>query len=1185
MTTHSPAAPKLARLAIAVVLIAPAYSQAPLPPSQNTSVALANLPLGFEPDGDRFVARNPGLALALTPDRVGLAVNGAKASIAILGASAKATLKGSEPLGSVANYLIGRDPTLWRTNVPQYRKVIVTGVYPGIDTVFYGNGRSLEFDLRVHPGADPASIRFAYEGTEGLHLTSAGDLVFAVGGHEITQHKPVTYQQSGPVAANYRITPGKNEVTLQVGSYDHSQLLVIDPVLAYGTFFGGTGLDGANAIAVDSAGNAYIAGHTNSSNLPASPSRPPQPALAGQADAFVAKINPAGTALVYTTYLGGTGDDRATGIVVNAAGIVSLCGITNSANFPMVAPVGSGLGRAFYGGASDGFVAILNSAGNALTLSGYLGGAAEDMANAIAVDGAGALYVTGRTNSPAFTGVTTASAQFTTGGGYDVFATKILSTGQIQYSTFFGGTGDDGANAIAVDFFGVAYIVGRTTSAAIPYATSKRRGTADAFLVVLWNNGTVRGAWNIGGSSDQTAYGVAVEGENAYITGATNSPDFLLGSFFAPLQSKIGGGYDAFIAVVSTSSIGSSPEYATFLGGTGSDAGYSIALGRRGDIYVAGYTDSANFLPGLPNQPRAGPNTFAVQLAPFSVVSSGTALVAPPFPSPFAPVFSAYLGAIQSSYPARIYPVALALLSSGNAESIFAAGYADSTFSLPSGGPRPLFAFAGGPSDAFAAKFASANLSIAFGNIGPYVGTTIPGRTNIVPGTELLIPLTVGNTGPDAAASVRVTVILPAGVSFVRCQNAAVTCTASGSIVTINYPSLAATTITPQIVAKASAKLNNAFDLPINAMVTSGTADPASANNFSTAAFSVVGVSAFTVDLADPIDFGQAATGQSVTRMLTITNAGIQTLTIDLRVVPDPGVAQPVFVVNPSGVPLGSVPRTVSVTFRPDSADLKSAVLEFVSSGTGQTIPRVLTGQGTAPRPPAPIITQVLDGAGFLPVISANDWVSIIGENFIDASIQTRAWENSDFRNGRMPVNLSGVSVKINGKDAYVEYISPTQINVLAPRDPQTGIVSVSIVTPSGSAGATVQKDAISPGLFKTDAGYVAATSGTNSAGTPANPVRNGQVLTLYMAGLGDANPPYDDGTPVSNLVFLPVKPIVIIGGLQATVDYAGMVRSLAGLYQLNVFVPAGLAPGDYPVTVQLSGKSAQPRVLVSVIQ
>ena len=348
----------------------------------------SDLPLAFEPNQGQFDPRirylcsMPGFSLYLTSDTAILALdNGeqATASLRLVGASRQFEPEALDRLPGSTNYLIGDDQSRWLTGIAQYRRVQYRQVYPGIDVIYYGDGRKLEYDFKLRPGADPARIRLAFEGLDDLHFNATGDLLLLLAGREILQRKPVAYQDVNgtrvPVSANYRIDSRTKQISIALGKYDRGRELVIDPVLQYGTFFGGSGVEGANYLAVDSAGNAYITGKTTSPNLPASPGSVFQPTLRGAANAFVAKLNPAGTALVYRTYIGGSGEDEGTAIAVDSAGIAYLCGLTSSANFPvrgLVAGVTTITGSQYSGGAHDGFVSILNSTGTDLVFSSYI---------------------------------------------------------------------------------------------------------------------------------------------------------------------------------------------------------------------------------------------------------------------------------------------------------------------------------------------------------------------------------------------------------------------------------------------------------------------------------------------------------------------------------------------------------------------------------------------------------------------------------------------------------------------------------------------------------------------------------------------------------------------------------------------------------------------------------------------
>jgi uncharacterized repeat protein (TIGR01451 family) len=887
-------------------------------------------------------------------------VDGAAASLSFAGGSPTSNPQGAEPLAGVTNYLTGNDPSHWRIDVPQYRKAVYAGVYPAIDVVYYGDGTTLEFDLNIHPGADPRAIRLAYGGVTGLHITKKGDLAFSLGDREVVQRKPVAYQQRAgrqvPVTATYRIADGANEVALEVGPYDRSQVLVIDPVLQYGTFFGGTGLDGANALAVDSSGNAYITGYTQSPNLPRSSSSPFQGGLNGPGDAFVAKINAAGTALIYTTYLGGSGNDQGAGIAVDSAGDIYISGETTSTDFPIVG-IGpsNGLSTTYQGGNTDGFVSVLNSSGNFLVFSGYLGGSGDDVARALTLDGNGNIYVTGYTNSTTLTGITSESSQPANAGGYDAFITKLTTTGAILYCTFFGGSGDDQAYGIALDSTGNPYIAGQTTSPSLPSSSTLRHGSQDAFVAEFSaSSGSPIAAMNIGGSAIQSAFALAIDSSNeVYLTGTTTSTDFPV---TAPLQASNGGGYDAFVTTLqpNSGSPGWTVVFSTFLGGSGDDAGYSIAVAQSGNIYVAGYTESSNFLPGLPSQPAPGPNTFVVKLAPAGNESGA-----------YSPAFATYLAGCCPSV--QIYPVSLALRPGTSSEDVFFAGYADSSFSFP---VPPLFPYGGGSTDAFIARLGQANLSIS-ATLGPYVGTNVPGTGSIVPGTTALTLVAVSNSGPDDAANVTVTVQLPPGVTFVRCQSdptdssqAPPTCSASGSTVTVTSALLAAgSNLAVQVLAGTTSAIGTGG---LNLTITLNSSTNNSNPNTKVQAFAVTGgILAFTVG-AGNLDFGSAQLGQSVTKNLVITPN--QPVSLNLILTPDNGVSPTVFTLAPGVDPnpnLDANPANIVLVFQPQSTGSVGGNLDIIAKDLGQTISSSLEGEGTTVATSVTILPQFAFGGGW----------------------------------------------------------------------------------------------------------------------------------------------------------------------------------------------------------------------------
>jgi len=557
------------------------------------------------------------------------------------------------------NYFIGNDPKKWRTEVPTYSRVKYEQVYPGIDLVYYGNQGQLEYDFLVAPGADPNGIKLSYQGIKKLAVNKSGDLVLHTASGQIVQHKPVIYQDvaSGrqEVAGRYEVK--QNRVGFRVEEYDHTVALVIDPiVLAYSTYLGGNGDDQGRDIAVDSGGNAYVTGNTLSTNFPtanplqantaggydvfitklsAGDATAPiaiystylggsgedrgtgiaadssgnayitgntlsinfptanalQPNFAGNEDAFITKLNAAGSALVYSTYLGGSGEDRGTGIAVDSAGNAYITGYTYSSNFPTANAL-----QPNFAGSEDAFITKLNAAGSALVYSTFLGGSSVDESYGIAVDSSGNTYVTGGTSSTNFP--TANPLQANIAGGQDVFITKLNTAGSaLVYSTYLGGSKFEYSYSIAVDSVGNAYITGYTFSTDFPTANPLQANNADAahydaFITKLNVAGSALVySTYLGGSFFEYGYSIAVDSVgNAYVTGTTDSTNFPTAN---PLQANNAGAQDVFIAKLNT--IGSALVYSTYLGGSGTDYGYGIAVDSAGNAYATGYTPSTTF--------------------------------------------------------------------------------------------------------------------------------------------------------------------------------------------------------------------------------------------------------------------------------------------------------------------------------------------------------------------------------------------------------------------------------------------------------------------------------------------------------------------------------------------------------------------------------------------------------------
>ncbi len=571
----------------------------------NLPEVYGQLPLGFEANRGqtdaqvRYLARGAGYALFLTPAEAVLRLHGADADAALgmclLGANPAPAVIGLDPLPGHSNYLIGNNPLNRHSDIPTYARVAYRGVYPGVDLVYYGNQGQLEYDFIVAPGADPAAIRFQVEGAGAATTDAAGNLVLHAGAGDVVEHAPVLYQEVAgvrqPVSGRFVLQDG-GRVGFQVGAFDRSRALVIDPVLAYSTYLGGLGSDAGMSIAVDAAGNAYVTGVTASANFPTT-SGTFQTTAQGGGDAFVAKLNAAGTQLVYATYLGGSGSDGATGIAVDATGSAYVTGSTSSGDFPVT----SDAFQTGNHGSNDAFVAKLSADGTQLVYGTYLGGSGSDGATGIAVDAAGNAYVTGQTSSPDFP-ATPGAFQTSRPGVENGFVAKLSADGTaLAYATYLGGSSEDGATGIAVDGTGNAYVTGYTASTNFPvtpgaYQTSNHGGD-DAFAAKLNAAGTqMVYATYLGGLANDEGTAITVDGAgNAYITGTTDSANFptTLGAF----QTRKSGGADAFVAKLSAA--GTQLVYATFLGGSGSDGGTGVAVDTAGNAYVTGYTSSLDF--------------------------------------------------------------------------------------------------------------------------------------------------------------------------------------------------------------------------------------------------------------------------------------------------------------------------------------------------------------------------------------------------------------------------------------------------------------------------------------------------------------------------------------------------------------------------------------------------------------
>ena len=585
------------------------------------TISRPSVPLRFEPlpaadNGTRvFVARSAGYAVHVGPTwaevhataRPGATAAAGADAIAMrfVGAAAGPREVSLEGAATTVNYLVGADRERWTLGLEARARVRFRDVYPGIDVAYYGTDREVEYDVLLDPGADPAQVRLQFSGAGRVAITADGDLELGAAAAPVRVRAPFAYQLEGQarvtVPSRY-VLHADGTVGFALGRFDRRKALVIDPILSYSRLLGASGLDEAASVAVDAAGNVYVAGTTSSPGFPGASGSP------GGIDLFVTKLDARGSTVLYSTYIGGSGIDEARGMTIDTLGNVYVVGSTTSTNFPTVSPR-----QATLAGASDGFLLRVSTTGGGLGFSTYFGGSDVDEVNAVAVDGARNMYIAGSTRSANFPLLSEIQAY---GGALDGFVARFLANGTLTFSTYHGGNAVDTLDGIAVDPAGNINTVGSTSSTNLPVLNAARAtysGRVDAFLSRFGPTGTLLFCSYFGGSRNDAGRAVAVLPDGwAFIAGSTNSPDFPVQW---PIQPAIGGELDAFLLAVSPTG---ALAWSTYYGGTRSERGRALALNAAGMLILAGQTFSPDMPLVRPAQPRTGGNrdTFVVELAP-----------------------------------------------------------------------------------------------------------------------------------------------------------------------------------------------------------------------------------------------------------------------------------------------------------------------------------------------------------------------------------------------------------------------------------------------------------------------------------------------------------------------------------------------------------------------------------------
>lgn len=614
--------------------------------------ARRRLPLSFETNRGqaeadvRFVGRGDGFGLLLKPNEAVLSLHKRKEVLAggagenatplndessstrmlsmkLEGANSTPRISGEARQEARANYFIGNDPAKWIRDVETFSRVSYSGVYRGVDLMFYGNQQQLEYDFTVAPGADPREIRLRFEGADDLELNSEGALILHTAAGAVRHGRPVAYQVSNgsrlEVPAEFkRLDDGA--VGFEVGAYDRAQSLVIDPVLVYSTYLGGSAADFSRGIVVDATGNAFLVGDSFSSNFLAF-------ASPTNSDVFIGKLSSNGLLLTYT-FFGGSKNDSATGLAVDSAGNLYLCGTTESSDFPIFNSVGSALL-----GASDAFVVKLTPPGDQFFYSSLIGGSGTESGVSIAGDSAGNAYITGRTSSQDFP-IVGAIQPVYGGGDSDAFVAKLAPDGKtLTYSSLLGGSGTEnliGRTGISVDASGNAYVTGDTQSTDFPAKNALRpakngaASTSDGFVAKINPGGSdfIYSTY-FGGSDDDSCLAIANDqAGNAYVTGRTKSTSFTGSTSTRPSTATT----DALVAKLNAA--GSAISYLTFLGGNnGDESGNAIAVDSSGNAVVAGTAgEGSPTVNSIQSFSRGGGDAFVAKLGPSGAVTFSTYL-------------------------------------------------------------------------------------------------------------------------------------------------------------------------------------------------------------------------------------------------------------------------------------------------------------------------------------------------------------------------------------------------------------------------------------------------------------------------------------------------------------------------------------------------------------------------------
>jgi uncharacterized protein (TIGR03437 family) len=1146
-------------------------------------------PLLFEPgveDGAYQASLSKG-SLRLTAAGIEFATAGKPViRLALVGAR-QAEPVGDELLKSTSSYFMGSDPKLWRTGVPNYGKVRYSGVYQGTDLVFRGSEGTFEYDFLIAPNADPSRIRMRFDGARKLAVNAAGDLL--VDGW-LTERRPRVYQESAQgareIGGRFRIHRDRT-VSFETGPYDHSRALVIDPVIEYTSYLGGYGENLGISITTDQAGNIYAGGWTFAANFPGQVAfgQPPNPYLTG----FITKFAPiAGgtTQLLFTIFLGDNLSNALTivnGVAIDSGGNIIATGQTSGTKFPILnaaqTQLGGGLNCVVSGTTPsqcpEGFVTKLTPNGGALVFSTYYGSSmGQNVFNDVAVDSASDIYVVGQSAPSDLVGTPTAIQPTNISAVSDIQVVRFDPTGKLLYSTYLGGSVGQDGNTIAVEKPGVVWIGGFTDSPDMPTTGNGFQptytalsGSAYIARIDTTQSGTAgltyATFYNGAGGGNSTVNKLFLDpfGQVVFCGGTYSNlpttPTAMQAIFQGVLPGEGSGSLldgDGYIARINPALPGAGAlTYSSFVGGADEDSAQSCALDPQGNFVVTGDTLSQS-----------------------------------PFETPGTPIPYKTIGSGSNIFVIRIDPNT----AGGRLESM-------------------LF---GGASQEGVQAMATDAKGFAY-----LIGTTM---SNPFPVTAGAVQNTYGGDNPafDVAACCGTAWIMQLNLNLYQVGVAELALDGG------DFQSGTAGAELPLALSVHLADANgNRLALagyPVNFTATGGLTftTPSASAGLMTDGIGAIGVGArlglgngtVTATIANTnlsYTFHAYSSFGPVPRSVAIASGGNQSGHANAAL-PQPLVAQ---LLDGSGDPLSL--SNVNVLFSPTNASVAAAIVPTDVNGMASTTVTLGSQAGTASVQATvggfapvtasftvaggpPTITGVISAGSFgaFSAAAPGGWVEIYGSSLAPT---TRTWAATDFSGNNAPTSLGGVQVSIGGQPAFLDYISPGQVNAQLPSNIAPG--SLPLTVSSGnvtSAPVTITVNAAEPGLlappsFKidgyqfvvaqfSDGTYVLPTGAI--PGLTSRPANPGEEIVIYGVGFGQVAPNTPAGQIAAVSTQLSASLQVLFGQTPAQqVAYAGLTQGSVGLYQFNVVVPQVPGTNVMPITFELGGAAAAQTLYTAV--